>query len=209
MNAANLLAGFRIVPVVAIDDAGAARPLAETLLEAGLAAIEVTLRTPAAIDAIETIAAKVPGMLVGAGSIRDREQVPRVDAAGAKFAVSPGSNAELLDAVTRHGLPFVPGAVTATEVLGLFAKGYTLQKFFPAELAGGVNYIKALGAPLPEISFMPTGGINAENAASYLALKNVACIGGTWIVPGDLLVNKDFAKIADLARNAAALAADS
>lgn len=209
MNAADLLAGFRIVPVVAIDDAGAARPLAETLLEAGLAAIEVTLRTPAAIDAIESIAAHVPGMLVGAGSIRIPEQVHQVGAAGAKFAVSPGSTAELLDAATRQGLPFVPGAVTATEALGLFAKAYTLQKFFPAELAGGVNYLKALGAPLPEISFMPTGGVNAENAASYLALKNVACIGGTWIVPDGLLAKKDFKKIAVLAKSAAALAAES
>ena len=207
MNAAELLAGQRIVPVVVIDSADDALPLAKTLLDNGLAAIEVTLRTEAGLDAIERIANGVPGMLVGAGSVRRAAQVAAVKSAGASFAVSPGCSEALLEAVADAGMPFVPGAVTASEMLALLDLGYTLQKFFPAELSGGAAFLRAIGAPIPEVTFMPTGGIGTDNARDYLSLANVACIGGSWIAPPGLLRDGDFAAIGKLAAAAASLTA--
>jgi 2-dehydro-3-deoxyphosphogluconate aldolase/(4S)-4-hydroxy-2-oxoglutarate aldolase len=205
MNAAGMLADQRVVPVVVIDDAADAVPLARTLFESGLGAIEVTLRTEAGLDAIERIACDVPGMLVGAGSVRRAAQIADVKSAGAVFAVSPGSSDSLLDAAADAGLPFVPGAVTASEMLKLLDLGYTLQKFFPAELSGGAAFLRAIGSPIPEVSFMPTGGVSPDNAGDYLSLANVACIGGSWIAPSDLLRSKDFDAIARLAGAAAEL----
>ena len=207
MNAAELLAGQRVVPVVVIDDVEDAVPLAKALLENGLAAIEVTLRTEAGLGAIERIASQVPGMLVGAGSVRRAAQVAAVKSAGAAFAVSPGSSDALLEAVADAAMPFVPGAVTASEILGLLDLGYSLQKFFPAELSGGAAFLRAIGAPIPEVSFMPTGGIGPDNAGDYLSLPNVACIGGSWIAPTGLLREGKFAAIAELAAAAAKLTA--
>jgi 2-dehydro-3-deoxyphosphogluconate aldolase/(4S)-4-hydroxy-2-oxoglutarate aldolase len=209
VNAAGLLAGQSVVPVVVIDNAADAVPLARTLLAAGLTAIEVTLRTEAGLAAIERIAKDVPGMLVGAGSVRRSAQVKDVKSAGAMFAVSPGSSDSLLDAVRDVELPFVPGAVTASEMLELLDLGYTLQKFFPAELSGGAAFLEAIAAPIPEVSFMPTGGVGPHNAQDYLALGNVACIGGSWIAPPGLLRNRDFDAIAELASAAANLRATS
>lgn len=205
MNAAGLLQGIRVVPVVVIEDASKAARLANTLLDAGLGAIEVTLRTPAALDAIGRIASEVPDMIVGAGSIRRPSQVGEVVRAGARFGVCPGASPALLAAVDVADLPFIPGAITPSETLTLLELGYSLQKFFPAELSGGAGYLKGLAAPVPEASFMPTGGITAENAAAYLALDNVACLGGTWIAPAEKLAAGDFEAIADLARRAAQL----
>lgn len=205
MNAAELLQPFRVVPVVVIDDAGVAVTLAKTLLDAGLGAIEVTLRTEHGLTAIERIANEVPDMLVGAGSVRRASQVADVVSAGARFAVSPGSSPALLDAVADAGIPFVPGAVTASEMLVLLDDSYTLQKFFPAGLAGGPAFLKAVGAPIPEVSFMPTGGINPDNANEYLSLRNVACIGGSWVAPASLLQAGDFDAIGKIAADAARL----
>ena len=205
MNAAELLRGLRVVPVVVVDDADKAVTLARTLLDAGLQAIEVTLRTPAALEAIERIATDVPDMIVGAGSVRHAAQVSDVISAGAQFGVCPGSSPALLDAMDQAGLPFIPGAITPSETLALLERGYALQKLFPAELSGGVNYLKGIAAPIPEARFMPTGGITVENAPTYLALDNVACIGGTWIVPPQALAASNFDAIGDLARAAAAL----
>ena len=207
MNAADLLAGQRVVPVVVVNRAEDAVPLAKTLVENGLDAIEVTLRTDAGLDAIERIASEVPDMMVGAGSVRRAAQVAAVKSAGASFAVSPGCSDALLEAIADAALPFVPGAVTASEILGLLDLGYTLQKFFPAQLSGGAAFLKALGAPIPEVSFMPTGGIGPDNAMDYLALPNVACIGGSWIAPPGLLRDGDFGAIAKLAAAAASLTA--
>jgi 2-dehydro-3-deoxyphosphogluconate aldolase/(4S)-4-hydroxy-2-oxoglutarate aldolase len=206
VNAAELLAGAYVVPVVVIDNAKDAVPLAKTLLDSGLEAIEVTLRTDAGLAAIERIASEVPGMLVGAGSIRRADQVTEAQSAGAAFAVSPGSSDALINAVADARLPFVPGAATASEMLRLLDCGYTLQKFFPAEPAGGTRFLKAVGAPIPEVRFMPTGGISPANAREYLALDNVACLGGSWIVPASLLRQGDFEAIAGLATDAAGLA---
>jgi len=195
--------GCRIVPVVVIDDLTIAVPLAETLLSAGLEAIEVTLRTPVGIAAIEKIANEVPDMIVGAGSIREAHQVKAVASVGAKFAVSPGSSPTLLDAAEDDNMPFIPGAASPTETLRLLERGYTLQKLFPAEVTGGTEYLRAIGGPIPEVSFMPTGGISTNNVSNYLALDNVACVGGTWIAPKSLLADRNFAAIESLAVDAA------
>lgn len=204
MNAADLLKGIKVVPVVVIEDPELAVPLAETLLNSGLPAIEVTLRTPRALEAIKAIIEQVPDMIVGAGSVRNAEQVVAVSEAGVKFAVCPGFSPALLDAVAEASLPFVPGAITPSESLQLLERGYTLQKFFPAEVAGGIAYLKSLGAPLPEVKVMPTGGVKPDNLASYLALDNVACVGGTWVAPSALLNDRDFAQIGRIAKDAAA-----
>jgi 2-dehydro-3-deoxyphosphogluconate aldolase/(4S)-4-hydroxy-2-oxoglutarate aldolase len=202
---AALLAGTRVVPVVAIDELDTARPLAEALVDAGIGAIEVTLRTRVALDAIGTIARDVPELIVGAGSLRTPTQVAEVAQAGARFGVSPGSTTTLVAAARDAGLPFIPGAATASEMLALLEQGITLQKFFPAELAGGVAYLKAVGAPLPEIRFMPTGGVSPANAPEYLALDNVSCVGGSWLAPPALLRDRDFTAIRTLAKDAARL----
>jgi 2-dehydro-3-deoxyphosphogluconate aldolase/(4S)-4-hydroxy-2-oxoglutarate aldolase len=205
MDVGELLKRERIVPVVVIDDAAKAVPLARTLMEAGLNSIEVTLRSAAALAAIEQIATKVPGMIVGAGSLRRSEQISDIREAGAQFAVAPGWSPGLLDAAEVAGLPLLPGAATAAEMMQLFERGYALQKFFPAELAGGISYLRAVGAPLPELQFVPTGGITAELAGDYLALPNVAAVGGTWITPKCLLDASDFDRIGQLAADAIAI----
>jgi 2-dehydro-3-deoxyphosphogluconate aldolase/(4S)-4-hydroxy-2-oxoglutarate aldolase len=205
MDVGELLKRERIVPVVVIDDAAKAVPLARTLMEAGLNSIEVTLRSAAALAAIEQIATKVPGMIVGAGSLRRSEQISDIREAGAQFAVAPGWAPGLLDAAEVAGLPLLPGAATAAEMMQLFERGYALQKFFPAELAGGISYLRAVGAPLPELRFVPTGGITAELAGDYLALPNVAAVGGTWITPKCLLDASDFDRIGQLAADAIAI----
>ena len=206
MNALELLAGIRVVPVVVIEDSETAVPLARTLLDAGLRAIEVTLRTDEGVASICKIASQVPDILVGAGSLRTPAQVEAVREAGAAFGVSPGSSPALLEAIAAADLPFIPGAITPTESLELLERGYSLQKLFPASVSGGVPYLKALGAPLPEVSFMPTGGVTPDNALDYLALTNVACIGGSWIAPKAALANRDFEAIGKLAADASQLA---
>lgn len=205
MDASALLAGARVVPVVVLDDPDFAVPLAEVFLEAGLPAMEITLRTDGALDAIERVASAVPAMIVGAGSIRAREQFSDIRNAGARFAVSPGHSNSLAVAAMDHAMPFVPGAVTASEVIALKEWGYDLVKFFPAELAGGLTMIKALSAPLPETRFFPTGGISPDNAPAYLAAPQVACVGGSWLTPKDLVARRDLNGIAALARAAVQL----
>jgi len=206
MDASELLANAKIVPVVVIDDVDTAVLLAECLVAAGIDVIEVTLRTDAGLQAIQNIAAAVPAMTVGAGSIRNVAQISAVVDAGAKFAVAPGATEQLLDATEAASLPFIPGAATPSEMMALLQRGYSLQKFFPAELLGGMPFLKAISAPLPEIRFMPTGGVTAKTATDYLALTNVVSVGGTWIAPTALLAARDFAAISSLARDAATAA---
>ena len=205
MDASNLLAGSKIVPVVVLVNAGVAVPLAEALLEAGLDVMEVTLRTDDALQGIEQIAKSVPDMIVGAGSLRRPEQFADIAAAGATFAVSPGSSHRLLVAAAEHKMPFIPGAATPSEMIVLFEQGYQLQKFFPAELAGGRPFLKAVAAPLPEVRFMPTGGVTPDNAMDYLNMNNVACVGGSWITPAELQANGDFDAIRQIGSDAASL----
>lgn len=205
MNASDLLERHRVIPVVVMDDAEQALPLGKTLLDSGIQAVEITLRTEAGLRSIKTIAEKLPELIVGAGSIRQPGQFTAAIDAGAKFLVSPGSTDTLLDEAANAGLPFVPGAATASEMMKLLERGYRLQKFFPAEQLGGLAMINSLTAPLPEVIFFPTGGISLELAPDYLAHTNVAAIGGTWITPKEALKNGDLDTIQALAREAAAL----
>jgi 2-dehydro-3-deoxyphosphogluconate aldolase/(4S)-4-hydroxy-2-oxoglutarate aldolase len=169
----------QVIPVVVVTDPDEAVPLAEALVEDGMPAIEVTLRTPAALAAIEAIAA-VPGAVVGAGTVTSPAQAEAALEAGARFLVTPGTTQRLLDAL--QGTPFLPGAATASEVLALLERGIELAKFFPAEASGGVAAIQALGGPFPQMRFCPTGGIDAAQAPRYLAEPNVACVGGSWML---------------------------
>ncbi|MFF7698551.1 MULTISPECIES: bifunctional 4-hydroxy-2-oxoglutarate aldolase/2-dehydro-3-deoxy-phosphogluconate aldolase [Streptomyces] len=194
-----------VIPVVVLDDAADAVPLARALVAGGLPAIEVTLRTPAALDAIRAIAEEVPEAVVGAGTVLTPEHVDAAGAAGARFLVSPGWSPRLLRAMRVCGLPFLPGVSTASEVVALLDEGVTELKFFPAEAAGGTAYLKSLAAPLPQARFCPTGGIGLASAPSYLALPNVACVGGTWMLPADALAAKDWDRVRRLAKEAAEL----
>lgn len=194
-----------VVPVVVVDDVADAVPLARALVAGGLPAIEVTLRTPVALDAIRAIAAAVPDAVVGAGTVISARSVTDSVAAGARFLVSPGWTDTLLAAMRASGLPFLPGVSTASEVVALLERGVTEMKFFPAEAAGGTAYLKALSGPLPQARFCPTGGISLTSAPSYLALGNVGCVGGSWMLPGDAIATKDWARVEKLAREAAAL----
>lgn len=205
MDASKVFEGIRLVPVVKLSDAETAVPLARTLYDSGIRAIEITLRTGAALDAIGRVARDVPEMLVGAGSVRRAEQVGLCVDSGAQFLVSPGSTASLLAAVEDANVPCVPGAVTATEMMRLQEAGYRLQKFFSAELSGGVAMLKALAQPLPEVRFFPTGGISADNVSRYLDLPQVACVGGSWFVKEESLTAKDFEGIGVLAAEAVTL----
>lgn len=194
-----------VIPVVVIDDPAAAVPLARALVKGGLPVIEVTLRTPAAAAAIAAIAKSVPDALVGAGTVLTAEDLAEAARAGARFGVSPGATPGLVDAVARSGIPFLPGAATASEVMALLERGFRLQKLFPAESVGGIGALKALAGPLPQVRFCPTGGVGAANADQYLALANVVCVGGSWVAPADAIRAGDFARIERLAAAAARL----
>ncbi|MGW5418871.1 bifunctional 4-hydroxy-2-oxoglutarate aldolase/2-dehydro-3-deoxy-phosphogluconate aldolase [Streptomyces sp. NPDC003943] len=194
-----------VVPVVVVEDASDAVPLARALVAGGLPLIEVTLRTPAAFDAIRAIADGVPGAVVGAGTVVSAAGVADAVGAGARFLVSPGWTDGLLDAMRGPGVPFLPGVSTASEVVALLERGVTDMKFFPAEAAGGVPYLTSLAGPLPRARFCPTGGISPANAPGYLALPNVSCVGGTWMLPAAALAGRDWARVETLARQAAAL----
>ncbi len=204
---ASLLDLAPVVPVAVVPDAADAVPLARALVAGGLPAIEVTLRTPVALDAIRAIAGEVPDAVVGAGTVITPEQVSRAVAAGARFLVSPGWTDVLLEAMRASGVPFLPGVSTTSEVVALLERGVTEMKFFPARAAGGTAYLEALAGPLPQARFCPTGGIGLASAPEYLALPNVGCVGGTWMLPGDAVAARDWARIESLAREAAALSA--
>ena len=192
-----------VVPVLVLDDASHAAPLAKALVTGGLPALEVTLRTPAALDCIREMAA-VEGGVVGAGTLLTPADVRAAVDAGARFGVSPGATDRLLDACAEAGLPLLPGAATATEAMALLERGYDMLKFFPAEAAGGAPALKAIGAPIPQVSFCPTGGVSPANKAAYLTLPNVVCVGGSWVAPADKVAAGDWAGIEALAREAAA-----
>jgi len=193
-----------IVPVLVVEDTAHARPLAEALVAGGLPALEVTLRTPAALDVIAAMA-EVAGGIVGAGTLLTPEDVKAAKAAGATFGVSPGATDALLDAAEAHELPLLPGAATASEAMRLLERGYDVLKFFPAEAAGGTALLKSLAGPLPQVRFCPTGGVSPANAGAYLALPNVLCAGGSWVAPKAAMTSGDWTGIEALAREAAAL----
>jgi 2-dehydro-3-deoxyphosphogluconate aldolase/(4S)-4-hydroxy-2-oxoglutarate aldolase len=204
LRAREIAALAPIIPVLVVDDVAHARPLAEALVAGGLPALEVTLRTPAALDVIREMT-KVPGGVVGAGTLLTPADVQAAKEAGATFGVSPGATDKLLDACEEADLPLLPGAATATEAMRLLERGYTMLKFFPAEASGGAPALKAIGAPIPQITFCPTGGVSMKNANDYLSLPNVLCAGGSWVAPKDAVEAGDWSRIEALAREAAAL----
>lgn len=193
-----------IIPVLVVHDARIARNLAEALVAGGLPALEVTLRTPAALDVIREMS-EVAGGVVGAGTLITPVDVRAAKAAGAKFGVSPGATDSLIQACEDEDLPLLAGAATATEAMRMLEKGYDLLKFFPAEASGGAPALKAIGSPLPQITFCPTGGVSLANAMDYLNLPNVICAGGSWVAPADLVKSNDWAGIESLAREASML----
>ena len=201
----SLLSRVPVVPVVVIDDLAHAVPVARALAAGGLPVIELTLRTPVALDAIRAIADEVPEILVGAGTIVAPGQAKEALDAGAQFLVSPGTTLALLDAMAGTGLPFLPGTATVSEVLAVLEAGFTEMKFFPAEASGGAAFLKSIASPVPAARFCPTGGITAATAATYLALPNVGCVGGSWLTPADALAASDWARVERLAAEAADL----
>jgi 2-dehydro-3-deoxyphosphogluconate aldolase / (4S)-4-hydroxy-2-oxoglutarate aldolase len=193
-----------VIPVLVIENAGTAAALARALVAGGLPALEVTLRTPAALEAIHEMS-KVEGGVVGAGTLLTPRDVQAAVEAGALFGVSPGATDRLLDAAEEAGLPLLPGAATATEAMRLLERGYTVQKFFPAEASGGAKALAAIGAPIPQVSFCPTGGVSLANAPEYLSLRNVLCVGGSWVAPKEAVAAGDWDRVEALAREAAGL----
>jgi 2-dehydro-3-deoxyphosphogluconate aldolase/(4S)-4-hydroxy-2-oxoglutarate aldolase len=201
----DLLALSPVMPVVVIDDADDAVPTARALLAGGIRVIELTLRTPAALAAIERVATEVPDIVIGAGTVTSPGQAKQAADAGAKFLVTPGCTDTVLDACFESGLPFLPGASTVSEAMKLAERGLSALKFFPAEASGGVAYLKSIAGPLPGLKFCPTGGITVASAPTYLALPNVGCIGGSWLTPKSALTAHDFAAVEALAAEAAKL----
>ncbi|MGH3648512.1 MAG: bifunctional 4-hydroxy-2-oxoglutarate aldolase/2-dehydro-3-deoxy-phosphogluconate aldolase, partial [Micromonosporaceae bacterium] len=184
-----------VTPVVVLHEVAHAVPVARALVAGGVPVIEVTLRSGAALRAVERIAAEVPEIVVGAGTLRTASQVPEAVRAGARFLVSPGSTPGLLDAMADSGLPYLPGVATVSDMLSVLDRGVTELKFFPAEAAGGAAYLEAVAGPLPGVRFCPTGGISPANAPDYLALPNVGCVGGSWLTPADAIAAGDWDRI--------------
>jgi 2-dehydro-3-deoxyphosphogluconate aldolase/(4S)-4-hydroxy-2-oxoglutarate aldolase len=192
-----------VIPVLIVEDLAIAAPLARALVAGGLRALEVTLRSPVALDAISAMVEAAPDAIVGAGTLRTPADVAACQAAGATFGVSPGGPDALLDAA--QGWPFLPGCATPTEAMRLAERGFRVVKFFPAGPAGGPSYLKALASPLPDLSFCPTGGVSLANAPEYLSLPNVRVVGGSWVAPPDALAAGDWDRVTALAREAAGL----
>ena len=201
-----LLSRAPVIPVLTVRDAGDALAQARALIGGGLTVLEITLRTPAAIDAVAALAKTFSDACIGAGTIVEAGQIEAAVRAGAAFLVSPGMTPGFIEASVRSPVPFLPGAATASEAMALRERGFRALKFFPAEPAGGAKYLASLGGPLPDLMFCPTGGIDQAKAATYLTLANVACVGGSWMVAPGLIESKDFGKIEQLAREASRLA---
>jgi len=189
-----------IVPVLVIKNVEDALPIAKALLAAGVKVLEVTLRTPAALDVIKIIAKELPEAMVGAGTVTNREMLQRCQEAGAKFAISPGLTKDLLQAGNEGNIALIPGISSISEMMDAIDYGYDHLKFFPAEASGGVKAIQSIGGPFPDIRFCPTGGININNVRDYLALNNIACCGGSWLVTDEIVENKNWSAITDLAK---------
>lgn len=194
-----------VIPVVVLDDVAHAVPLAEALVRGGLPVVEITLRTPAGLGAIKAIVESVPGAVVGAGSVLTQDQVLDVKEAGGHFLVSPGCTVDLAAVVKASDLSYLPGAATPSEVMRLRELGFECQKFFPAGVAGGPKMLGAIAGPIADVTFCPTGGVSLDNATDYLSLKNVACVGGSWVAPRDMIMAEDWDGIEALAREASQL----
>ncbi|QCO98353.1 bifunctional 4-hydroxy-2-oxoglutarate aldolase/2-dehydro-3-deoxy-phosphogluconate aldolase [Arthrobacter sp. 24S4-2] len=206
-DATSILHISPVIPVVTIDDPHNAVPVARALADGGVRIIELTLRTESALTSLKRIADEVPDILVGAGTVLTPAQADAAVAAGARFLVSPGVTHTLMDHVLTLGVPFLPGVATIGEVMGVLERGLTAVKFFPAGPAGGPDYLAAIGAPIPQVQFCPTGGVGLDSAPRYLALPNVTCVGGSWLTPRGAVQNGDWQQITELAREAAGLGA--
>jgi len=202
MQPGEILRQGPVVPVIVIRKVEQAVPLAKALVAGGIRVLEITLRTPVAMEAIRIISREVSGAMVGAGTVTRAEELTAVAEAGAVFAISPGLTVELLDAANQGPIPLIPGIATISELMTGMARGYSHFKFFPAEAAGGVKMVQAIAGPFPQITFCPTGGITLANYRDYLALKNVACIGGSWVAPQEAMDQGDWTRITALAREA-------
>ncbi len=202
---AAVLADGPVIPVIVIEDVAHAVPLAKALVAGGVRVLEVTLRTEAGLESMRRMLGEVPEAIVGAGTVLTGAQLEEIAAIGAAFAVSPGATEALLDAARDSPVPLLPGTATASEVMQVLERGHTHMKLFPAEPAGGVELLSSLASPLPGAKFCPTGGIDVEKAKRYLALPNVVCVGGSWLVPRDALRQGDWARITELARGTAGL----
>ncbi len=200
-----VLNSTRVIPVVVIDNLDDAIPLAKALVSGGLKVLEITLRTSAALESVKLMKQAIPDAVVGTGTVIDANTLEQSLAVGADFMVSPGVTPMLLDAAKQNNAPLLPGAATASEVMRLIQQGYQALKFFPAAAAGGVAMLKSFSGPLPQVKFCPTGGIKLSNAAEYLALDNVACVGGTWMLDNKLIAAKNWQAISDLAQQASQL----
>ena len=202
MNIRQIAGLAPVIPVITVDDAATAVPLARALVAGGLPVIEVTLRTEAAVAAARAMIEEVPDAVVGLGTVTRRDHIAAARDIGARFLVSPGYSAEIAELAQQANLPFLPGIATASELMAALASGHSLLKFFPAEPAGGIEMLRALYAPFPEAVFCPTGGIDAAKAPSYLELPNVVAVGGSWVAPRTAVIAKDWPKITALARAA-------
>ncbi|NMP32313.1 bifunctional 4-hydroxy-2-oxoglutarate aldolase/2-dehydro-3-deoxy-phosphogluconate aldolase [Thalassotalea sp. M1531] len=209
LSPADLFAMGPLVPVLVIEKVEDALPIAEALIKANIKVLEVTLRTPSALDVIETIAKELPEAVVGAGTVTNRELLQRSRDAGAKFAISPGLTKDLLKAGNEGDIALIPGISSISELMDGIDFGYDHFKFFPAEASGGVKAIQSIGGPFPNIKFCPTGGINLNNVNNYLALKNVACCGGSWLVSDSIVKEKNWSAITTLANDSLAHVADA
>jgi 2-dehydro-3-deoxyphosphogluconate aldolase/(4S)-4-hydroxy-2-oxoglutarate aldolase len=205
MKPAEVLSLSPVMPVIALERVADAVPLARALVQGGIRLLEVTLRTPVALDCVRAIAAEVPEAVVGVGTITTVRDLEAAQAAGARFGVSPGASATLLSAAARGDMPFVPGVMTPSDVINALDAGFDVMKLFPAAQAGGLDMLKALSGPFPQVRFCPTGGVTLESAPALLKLKNVVCVGGSWLTPAQTIANGDWAAIQALARAAAAL----
>ena len=198
-SAADIFAKGPVVPVIVLNDLAHAVPLAKALMAGGISVLEVTLRTPVAMEAIRKIAEEVPGACIGAGTVTTAQQLADVTAAGAQFAISPGLTSSLLDAGNAGSIPLIPGISSISELMMGLDKGYDHFKFFPAEAVGGVGALKSIGGPFPQVTFCPTGGIGPNNYRDYLALPNIRCVGGSWVAPEKAMQAGDWAQITELA----------
>ena len=204
-NIAQIMGASPVMPVIVLHDVRHAVPLARALLAGGIRVLEVTMRTPQALDAVRAIRAALPDAIVGVGTVTSEDDLQAAIGAGAQFGVSPGSSPALLEAIERSGLPFLPGTMTPSDVLRTREAGFRAMKLFPAQQAGGVGMLKALGSVFSDVLFCPTGGIDAAGASAFLALPNVACVGGSWLAPAALVVAEKWDEIERLARQASAL----
>jgi 2-dehydro-3-deoxyphosphogluconate aldolase/(4S)-4-hydroxy-2-oxoglutarate aldolase len=207
LQASDLASFGPVIPVIVLNDLDDAVPMAKALVAGGVRVLEVTLRTPVALDCIAAIAAEVPDAVVGAGTVRTVADVRAVTNAGARFAVSPGYTPEIGRSCIEYGLPLLPGVATASEVMQASADGFSFLKFFPATAAGGLPLLKAFAGPFPDVAFCPTGGITLETAPQFLALPNVKVCGGSWLTPSDAVAVRDWARVTALAKEASALRA--